>query len=204
MKLHLHSVTPTSHDIVLSSIFALCVVILGNLYQALNYYIFRPAERPTPQSTHDLLVAVVNRMDTYQPTRGIVTFLFWALIGLGVLAFYQGLSHTLRRISYIQYLGALKHGHKPNPLRRLAFWKQLVLTSMGSFMALITALFIFSFFALCIAPVGIVYTRVFMFAPSPFNLVYALMGVSLTFIGLLLASIGVRLIIARRRLIRLA
>jgi hypothetical protein len=205
MKLHLNSVTPTNQDIVRSSIFALCVVVAGNLYQLLNYYIFRPENRPTPQSTHDLLVAVAGRVDTYQPTRGVVTFLFWSLIGLANLALCQGLLHTLRRINHLRRLSMQQRRHKqPLPISQLAFWKQWLLTSLGSFMAFATAAFLFLFFALCIVPVGVVYTRIFMFSPTPFNVVYALMGICLTFIGLVLTSIGVRLIIARRRLIRLA
>jgi len=205
MKLHLNSVTPSHQDIAVSSIVALCVVILGNAYQGLNYYIFRPANRPTPQTTHDLLIAVLGRVDTYQPTQTIVTFLFWGIVGLAIVALWQGLAHTLRRIRYISYISAQgKYRSQPRPISLKVFWKHVICSSIGTFIALSTALFIFSFFVLCIAPVGVVYARVFMYAPTPFNLVYAMMGICLTFIGLVLAAIGVRLIFARRRLIRLA
>ena len=98
----------------------------------------------------------------------------------------------------------MKRFSQPRPIAKLAFWKQWILTSIGSFMALATALFIFSFFVLCIVPVGVVYTRVFMISPTPFNLVYALMGVCLTFMGLVLSFVGIRLIASRRRLLRLS
>jgi len=205
MKLHLSSVAPTHQDIVRSSIFAFCLVALGNLYQVINYYIFRPAGKPAPQSTHELLIAIVAKTDTYQPTKTVVTFLFWAVIGLGVLALMQGLSHTLRRIALLRKASAHAKRTRQSRMRLyVVIWKQMLLTSVGSFMALTIALFIFAFFVLCIVPVGVVYTRVFLFTPTPFNLVYALMGLSLAFIGIVLATIAVRLIAARRRLIRLA
>lgn len=205
MKLHLNSVSPTGRDIVRCSIFALALVALGNLYQSVNYYIFKPDAKPAPQTTHDLIVAVMGRIDAYQPSTTIITFLFWALVGLVVMALCQGLVHALRRISYLQFASSRygRHLHA-KPLTRLAFWKQWFITAMGSFMAFTTALFIFSFFALCIVPVGVIYTRIFLYSPTPFNLVYALMGISMMFIGLVLATVGVRLIIARRRLIRLS
>lgn len=205
MRLHLTTVSPTGRDIVRCSIFALGLVALGNMYQSINYYIFKPAARPAPQTTHDLMVTVMARIDAYQPSATIITFLFWGLVGLGVLALCQGLAHALRRVSYLQFASSRygRHLHT-QPLSRWAFWKQWIITAIGSFMAFTTALFIFSFFVLCIVPVGIVYTRIFIYSPTPFNLVYALMGVVMTFIGLVLTTIGVRLIIARRRLIRLA
>lgn len=205
MKLHLSSVSPTGRDIVRCSIFALGLVAIGNLYQSVNYYIFKPANQPAPQTTHDLIVAVMARIDAYQPSPTIITFLFWALVGVVVLALIQGLVHALRRVSYLQFASSRygRHLHA-RPLSRWAFWKQWFITAVGSFMALTTALFIFSFFALCIVPVGVVYTRIFLFSPTPFNLVYALMGLTMMFIGLVLTTIGIRLIIARRRLIRLS
>jgi hypothetical protein len=204
MKIHLSSIAPTHQDIVRSSVFALCLVALGNMYQVINYYIFQPAGKPAPQSTHDLLVTIVAKTDAYQPTQTVVTFLFWALMGLILLAVMQGGMHTLNRVAYLKRASAhAKRTRQPRKRVYMVLGKQLVLTSLSSFMALSTALFIFAFFVLCIVPVGVVYTRIFLFSPTPFNLVYALMGLCLTFIGLVLATVGVRLIAARRRLIRL-
>ena len=75
MKLHLNTVTPTGRDIVRSSIFALGLVAAGNMYQLINYYIFQPAARPAPQSTHDLIIAVMARIDAYQPSKTILNVL---------------------------------------------------------------------------------------------------------------------------------
>lgn len=204
MRLHLGSVTPTHQDIVRSSVFALCLIALANLYQGINYYIFKPAGKPAPASTHDLLVTLLSRTDTYQPTETLVTFLFWALIGLGLLAILQGCLHTGRRLSHLKRISDHAKRARQSRLRLYAtVGKQLFLTTLSSFMALTAALFIFAFFGLCIVPVGVLYTRVFLFSPTPFNLVYGLMGLCLTFIGLMLATVAVRLVAARRRLIRL-
>lgn len=205
MKIHLSSISPTHHDIVRSGIFAFCLVALGNAYQVINYYVFRPAGKPAPQSTHELLVAVLSRTDAYQPTQTVVTFLFWAIIGLFLLAVLQGIAHTHRRVYHLKRASMrARQAQKPRMKVYVTLCKHVLLTSLSSFMALSTALFIFAFFVLCIVPVGVVYTRVFLFTPTPFNMVYALMGLSLTFIGIVLATIAVRLIAARRRLIRLA
>ncbi len=205
MKLHLQSVTPTTRDVVYCSVFALVIAVIGNAYQVINYYVFRPDGTPAPQTTHDLIVAVMAKIDTFQPSAAIVTFIFWALVGLGVMAIFQGLVHVLRRVAHLQVASSRYYRHnRPKPLTRAAFWKQWAFTAIGSFLAFCTALFIFSFFVLCIVPVGIIYTRIFFFFPTPFNLFYALMGLCMMFIGLLLTVVGIRLIISRRRILRLA
>jgi hypothetical protein len=203
MKLHLKSISPTPYDVALCSFLTLLVTLVGNAYQVFTYYVLRPSDVEIHLNTHEAIAAMLARIDSFRPSAAIITFLFWAFVGLLVLAALQGVHHALRRVSYLRRISSKRYIHPPS-FTRSAFWKQWALTSVGSFVAFCVALFLVCFFVLCIVPVGIMYTRVFLFFPSVFNIFYGLMGLTLLFIGLILLFVAARLVHRRRRLIRLA
>ena len=185
------------------SLLSLILTIAGNSIHVYNQYLSNWVGTANRSDARHVAFALTSRIDAWQPSTDIITLLFWAGVGVVIVAFYQGLAHTTRRIIYLQRMSS-RRLRKQHPWATAVFWKQWALTAIGSFVALGSALFIFCMFVLCIMPIGIVYTRVFVAGPTIFNTFFGLMGVSMLLIGLLLVFVAIRLVYNRRRLVRLA
>lgn len=207
MKLHLRSIVPTRHELLLASLLALFLTIVSNSLHIFNQYISNWLGTASNTDARAVAYAITTHIDAYKPSRTIITFLLWSLLGLFLYALGIGLQHTWQRVAYLQRMNFRRRTARGlwrrHPWTKAAFWKQWCLTSLGSFVALGTAGFIMGLFIICILPISLIYTRVFIGTPNIFNTFFGLMGVSMLVIGLILVFVAIRLVCNRRRLLRL-
>lgn len=205
MKLHFRSLVPTRKELLLSALLAIFLTLLGNTTQIFGQPLNSWLGTATSQDGRAVAAAVATKVDSYPASPTLTIFTFWIAIGLAIVAGFQGIVHTLQRVAHLQRLRQQARRAKlPNPWQTLVFWKQFLLTSVGSFLALSSAIFIFSLFIGCILPIGLIYSQTLELKVAPLSMYFGLMGMAMLMFGLLLVIIGVRLIYNRRSLIRLS
>ena len=200
-KLQLQKLIPSSWEVGGLALASLAIALLGNLTHLIHRYQLDNSVQTIGNRADTTLTTGLSKIDSYQATPTIVTFLVWAVIGLFTLSVLQAILRITGEIKYNNQLTSNAYVHPTNFSRR-GFWHQVVLHSLGTFVTVTLLGVAITLFALYVLPLGLIYIRVFLLDFSLANSLYALLGLAVLWVGLLIVDVFARLVRWRYRLVK--
>ena len=200
MKLQLKRLLPSSIELFASVFLTIVIVFLANSSQLLSYYGLQSSDQLIKSNAGNAVKQALNAIDSLTATDGVVTFLIWAAVGVLCFGIVEALGRAYKEFEFESKLGSTKYVH-PSTFTKAKFWRGVLFDSID--FAVSAAIFMAVGLALLllIVPVGLVYSRVFLFDPSAINALYMALGLAVIFVGLVVLNIAARLLIFRRRIV---
>lgn len=199
MKLQLKRLLPSPIELFASVFLTVGIVLLANSKQLLSYYGLQSSDQLIKSNAGNTVKQALNAVDSLTATDGVVTFLIWAGVGILCFGIVEALGRAYKEIEFENELSSRKYVH-PSTFTKAKFWKGVVLDSFVLAISLALFLAVGLAFLLFLMPLGLVYSRVFLFSPSAVNALYLILGLAVVFVGLVTLNITARFLIFRRRL----
>jgi hypothetical protein len=199
MKLQLKPILPSAIELFTSAFLTFGIVLLANSRQLLSYYGLQSSDQLIKSNAGNAISQALRAIDSLTATDGVVTFLIWAIVGVLCFAIVEALGHAYKEIEFENELSSTKYVH-PATFTKAKFWKSVVFNFVVLTVALALFLSVGLAFLLLILPVGLVYSRVFLFSPSLVNALYMALGLAVVFVGLVAVNVVGRVLIFRRKL----
>lgn len=199
MKLHLKYLVPSVFEVVGAGFVTVVLVLVANSHQLLNYYGLQSSDQVLRTSATGAVSSALDKLDGLTATASVVTFVIWAVVGMVCFSIVQSIGQTISELEFEEQLSSRRYIH-PATFTKAHFWKGVVQDFVGlaaSFALLAAAV---SAFVLFVLPVGLAYSRLFLFTINLVNAGYFVIGLAVMFVGLLAVDICIRLLLQRRRI----
>lgn len=200
MKLHLKYLIPSVYEVVAVSFLTLLMVVLANSRQLLSYYGLQSSNQVLQSSASEATSRALSTLDSFSATDGIVTFLIWAAVGVVCYSIVMGLVRAYNEFEYEEKLSSNRYVH-PSTFTKAKFWKGVLGDFIGTAVGLAVLAVAVYALMLMVLPVGLAYSRVFLFDVTIVNAAYFLLGLAIVFVGLLVVNICARALLQRHRLV---
>jgi type IV secretory pathway TrbL component len=200
MKDRLKKLIPTQAEVIAAFVLSLAVLLAANSKQLVSYYGLQSSDKLIKANTGHVLHDGLRSIDSLTATDGVVTFLIWAFVGIICFGIVEGIGRTYQEFKIENDLSSGRY-IRPATFTKTKFWRGVVVDtlSLGLGFAMLAAICLL--FALLVFPLGLAYSRVFLFNISIANAVNMLLGTVLVFAGLYLVDVAVRFLLHRRRVI---
>lgn len=200
MKLQLKRLLPSPIEIFASVFLTLVIVLLANSRQLLNYYGLQSSDELIKSNAGNAVSQALRAVDSLSATDGVVTFLIWAVVGVICFGIVEAIGRAYREIEFENELSSRRYIH-PATFTKAKFWEGVMLDSITLALALAIFMAVGFVLLLFVIPIGLVYSRVFLFNPSLLNALYMLLGLAVVFVGLVALNVAGRFLLFRRRLV---
>lgn len=200
MKLHLKYLIPSVFEVAGAGFLTFAVVLLANSKQLLNYYGLQSSNQVLQSNAGDAVRTALGRLDTFKGTDQVVTFAIWAVVGMVCFSIVQGLGRAYREFEFEEELSSRRYVH-PSTFTKSKFWKGVLEDFAGLAVGLVmVGVGVYAFLAF-VLPIGLTYSRLFLFSINLSNAAYFLLGLLVVFFGLVILSVCARVLLQRRRII---
>ena len=199
-KLHLNTLVPSPWEVVACGVVGLTISLLGNSKLLISHYGLASSATTLSNHADTTLTNGLSKLDSYQATTTIVSFMVWAMIGLLTLSILQAIARLSQEVSYENNVSSNTYVH-PSGFKRTSFWRQVLLQSIGTFASVALLVAGIILFGLYVLPLGLIYVRVFLLEFSASNFLYGLLGYLLLLAGLLALDILARIVRWRYKII---
>lgn len=200
MNIRLKYLVPSVFEVIAVAFAALAIVLLANSRQLLSYYDLQSSNQLIKSSAGGAMSQGLSRLDNFTWTGPVVTFLIWAGIGVICFSIAQGLVRAYKEFEFEEELSSTRYIH-PSTFTKARFWKGVVKDFTGTTVGLLLVAAAVICFLLLVLPVGMAYSRVFLFDVSVSNFLYIILGLAVIFAGLVVIDVFVRILLQHRRLI---
>lgn len=202
MKLHLKQLLPSSYELIGGFFLTLTIIIMANSKQLLNYYGLQSSDHLIKSSAGNAFSNALKTLDSLSATDGVVTFLIWAVVGIVCFGIVEAVGRTYSEIKLENDISSRQYIH-PATFTKLKFWRGVILDSVTFAFGLAVLLVGVLVFSLFLIPLGLAYSRVFLFDVTVTNALYMLIGLVVTFAGWIVLDVAVRFLLHRHRIISL-
>lgn len=200
MNIHLKYLIPSVFEVIAVAFAAIVIVLLANSRQLLSYYDLQSSNQLIKSSAGGAMSQGLSRLDNFTWTGPVVTFLIWAGVGVICFSIAQGLVRAYQEFEFEEELSSNRYIH-PSTFTKAGFWKGVAKDFAGTTVSLLLVAASVICFLLLVLPVGMAYSRVFLFGVSVSNFLYIVLGLTVIFAGLVVIDVLMRLLLQRRRLI---
>jgi hypothetical protein len=202
MKINTRPLAPSAIEYAATASLAVGVVLLANTRQLLGYYNLETSNQVVKNSASNVVESALKSIDSLSATSGVITFLIWAAVGIvcfGIVEAFAGAVHEIRLESE---LSTQRYVH-PATFSKAAFWQGVLRNILTLLLGLALLTAVSLEFALFLLPLGLAYSRPFLFNFTFTSLLDILLGIILIFLGLLVLDACMRLLLWRRRVFSL-
>jgi hypothetical protein len=203
MKLNLKQLLPTSYELIAGFLLTITIIILANTKQLLSYYGLQSSDNLIKSSAGHAVSDALKAIDSLSATDGVVTFLIWAVVGILCFGIVEAIGRAYSELKFENDLSSGQYVH-PATFTKLKFWRGVFVDSIALGLGLAVLLVDILAFTLFLIPLGLAYSRVFLFDISVVNGLYMLLGLVVTFVGWVALDIAVRFLLHRHRIVSLS
>lgn len=203
MKQRLRHLLPAPTELTGGIFLTVVILLLANTKRLLNFYGLHSSDELIKSSAGNVLSQALKTIDSFSATNGVVTFLIWAVVGVLCFGIVEALGHAYQEIKLQKQVSSKNYVH-PASFNSGKFWQGIVLeacTLAGGLILLGVTCLAFMVF---VVPLGLAYSRVFLFGISAQNALYMLLGMVVVLFGLLVVDSAVRCLLYRRRIFGLS
>jgi hypothetical protein len=202
MKIKTESLEPSALEIATAASLALGVVLLANTRQLLAYYNLESSDQFVRNSAGNVVEAALKAIDSLRATNGVVTFLIWAVVGVVCFGIVEAIASAIAEFRLESELSTRRYVH-PAAFTKVKFWRGILFNSLTLFIGMILLATVILEFVVFVLPLGLVYSRPFLYNFTLSSLLDILLGVILIFVGLLIVNVCIRFLLWRRRVFSL-
>lgn len=203
MKIQLKHLVPSPLELIGAGFLSVVIIFLANSKSLLNYYGLGSSNQLIKTSAGNVVTDALKTVDSFSATNGVVTFLIWAVVGVICFGIVEALGSGYQQIRLEKQISSKNYVH-PISFTQANFWRGVVLDTATLVAGLTVLALVLLFLALFLLPLGLAYSRVFLFDTTVSNSIYLLLGVFVVFAGLMLNEIVVRSLLYRRKVVQLS
>lgn len=200
MKFNLRQLLPTSYELIGGFFLTIAIIFFANSKQLLNYYGLQSSDNLIKSSAGHVATDFLKSLDSLSATDGVVTFLIWAVVGIICFGIVEAIARAYSELKFENDLSSRQYVH-PATFTKLKFWRGVLVDSLSLGFGLIVLLVSVLVLTLFLIPLGLAYSRVFLFDVSVANALYMLLGIAVTLAGWVLLDISVRYLLHRHRIV---
>ncbi|HWT56155.1 MAG TPA: hypothetical protein VN031_03960 [Candidatus Microsaccharimonas sp.] len=199
MKDRLKKLIPTSAELIGAFFVSIAVILAANSKQLLSYYGLQSSNQLVQSNGGKVVSDALRSLDSLSATASVVTFLIWAGVGILCFGIVEGMGHAYSELKLENDISSGRYIH-PATFTKVKFWRGVVVDSVTLALGLAILALTSLLFGIFLLPLGLAYSRVFLFDGSLAHALYIVLAVALVFIGLILVDIAVRFLLHRRRI----
>ncbi|MGH7240802.1 MAG: hypothetical protein ACREGB_00720 [Candidatus Saccharimonadales bacterium] len=199
MKDRLKKLIPTSAELIGAFFASIAIIFAANSKQLLNYYGLQSSNQIVQSSSGKVMGDALRSLDSLSATASIVTFLIWAGVGILCFGIVEGMGHAYSELKLENDISSGRY-IRPATFTKLKFWRGVVVDSVALAIGLAILVVTSLLLGVFLLPLGLAYSRVFLFDGSLAHAIYIVLAVALVFVGLVLVDIAVRFLLHRRRI----
>jgi hypothetical protein len=199
MKTKFKHLVPSSFELVGGGFLAIIIIFLANSKSLLSYYGLSSSDQLIKSSADNVVSEALTVIDSFSATNGVVTFLIWAVVGIVCFGIVEALGNGYQQIKLEKQVSSKSYIH-PTSFSQARFWRSVVLDTITLLLGLGLLALVLLAFALLVLPLGLAYSRVFIFSASFRTALDLVLGLFVIFTGLIVTSVTIRLLLYRRSL----
>ncbi|MBC7581970.1 hypothetical protein H7097_03845 [Aeromicrobium sp.] len=202
MKIQFKQLAPQPLELFSGLFLTFTVILLANSKRLLNYYGLEGSDQVINTNASNTLSEGLRAIDSFTATNGVVTFLIWAVVGVFCFGIVEALGNGYRELRLERQVSSARYVH-PVAFTKTGFWRGVLLNSFSLIVGLLLLAATSLLLLIFIIPLGLAYSRVFLFNVSLTTAVDISIGVAIVFVGLLLLNVMIRFMLHRRQIISL-
>ncbi len=202
MKTNTKRLVPSVLEYAVIALLTIGGVVLANSRQLLGYYGLSSSDQVVKSSTSGVVEGALKNIDSLSATSGVVTFAIWAVVGIVCFGIVEALAAGVNELRLEGELTTGRYVH-PATFTKAKFWRGVLTNAVTLVIGLGLLAVTVIGFMLFVFPLGLAYSRPFLYNFTLIGLLDLVLGLVLIFVSLMIIDIAIRLLVWRRQVFSL-